>query len=67
MAKSMKGLKVKPTYEQLIGVATSDNLQHNKFPNRDASVLRNEFILSQLDGEGTRQMQPQQEQASKYA
>ena len=38
-----------------------------KFPNRDASFLRNGFILSQLAGEGTRQMQLQQEQASKQA
>ena len=35
------------------------------FPNRDATFLRNGFVLSQLDGEGMRQMQIQQENASK--
>ena len=38
-----------------------------KFPNRDASLLRNSFVLSQLDGEGMRQMEKQQEMASKEA
>ena len=37
MAKAMRGLKVKPTYESLTGVAFSDGLEHIKFPNRDAS------------------------------
>ena len=37
---AMRGLRVKPTYEQLIGVAVSDGLEHIKFPNRDASFLR---------------------------
>ena len=68
MAKSMKGLKVKPAYEDLNGVASSDGLEHIKFPNRDASffemLLR---ILSQLDGEGVRQMQLQQEEANRQA
>ena len=35
-----------------------------KFPNRDAELLREGFVLSQVDGEGMRQMQLQQEQAS---
>ena len=65
MAISMRGLRVKPTYEDLIGVAVSDDLQHIKFPNRDATFLRNGFVLSQLDGEGTRAMEKQQEMASK--
>ena len=65
MAMSMKGLRIKPTYEQLIGVAVSDDLGHIRFPNRNASFLRNGFILSQLDGEGMRQMERQQEIASK--
>ena len=67
MAIAMKGLRVRPTYEDLIGVAKSDGLEQTQFPNRDATFLRNGFILSQLDGEGTRQMQLQQEQASKQA
>ena len=37
MAMSMKGLRIKPTYEQLIGVAVSDDLGHIRFPNRNAS------------------------------
>ena len=39
MANSMKGLRLKPSYEQLIGVAVSDDLQHIKFPNRDATFF----------------------------
>ena len=65
MAKSMKGLKVKPAYEYLIGVAKPDNLQHIRIPSRGAKFLREGFILSQLGGEGMRQMQLQQAQAIK--
>ena len=61
----MPGLRLKPTYEDLINVAVSDELYNIKFPNRDASFLRNCFVLSQLDGGGTRQMEKQQEMASK--
>ena len=57
---------MKPTYGQLIGVAFPDGLEHTKFPNRDAEFPRDGFILSQLDGEGTRQMQLQQEEASRH-
>ena len=67
MSISMKGLRLKPTYEDLIGVAVSDDLQHIKFPNRSATFLRNGFVLSQLDGEGMRSMVKQQEMASKEA
>ena len=56
MAIAMKGLQHKPTYEDLISVAVSDGLEHIQFPNRNASFLRNCFILSQLDGEGMRIM-----------
>ena len=65
MASSMKGLRVKPNYESLINVAVSDKLYNIKFPNRDSTFLRNGFVLSQLDGEGMRQMGNQQEMASK--
>ena len=65
MSVAMKGLRLKPTYEQLIGVAVPDGLEHIRFPNRNASFLRNGFVLSQLDGEGMRQMERQQEMASK--
>ena len=67
MANSMIGLKVKKTYEQLIGVAVDDKLYNIKFPNRDAKFLREGFVLSQLDGEGMAQMEKQQEMASKQA
>ena len=67
MAVAMKGLRLKPTYEQLIGVAVSDGLGHMEFLNRDASFLRKGFVLSQLDGEGMRAMEMQQEIASKQA
>ena len=65
MAIAMKGLRLKPEYEDLVGVAVSDKLYDVKFLNRDAKFLREGFVLSQLDGEGMRQMQSQQEQASK--
>ena len=65
MAIAMKGLRVRPTYEDLMGVASSDGLGNIKFPNRYAKFIREGFILSQLDGEGMRQMQLQQEQAVK--
>ena len=65
MAIAMRGLKVKPPYEQLIGVESPDGLEQIEFPNRDEKILRDGFIPSQLDGEGMRQMQLQQAQASK--
>ena len=58
---------MKPTYEDLINVAVSNELQIGKFPNRDAKFLREGSVLSQLDGEGMRQMEKQQGQASKEA
>ena len=67
MAIAMRGLRLKPTYESLIGVAASDKLFNVKFPNRTAKFLREGFVLSQLDGEGMRQMEKQQEMASKEA
>ena len=51
--------------KSLINVAVSDKLYNIKFPNRNATFLRNGFVLSQLDGEGMRQMEKQQEMASK--
>ena len=60
MANAMHGLRVKPTYEQLVNVAVSDGLEQIKLPNRNATFLRNGFVLSQLDGEGMRVMEGQQ-------
>ena len=65
MAVAMRGLRLKPKCEDLIGVAVSDKLYNVKYPNRDAKFLREGFVLSQLDGEGMRVMERQQEQASK--
>ena len=56
MAIAMRGLKIKPSYGQLIGVASSDGLEQIKFPNRDAKFIRDGFILSQLGGQGMRQI-----------
>ena len=67
MAIAMRGLRLKPKYEDLIGIAVSDELRNIKFPNRDAKFLRDGFLLSQLDGEGMRQMEKQQEMAAKEA
>ena len=61
----MQGLKFKPKFEDLINVAVSDGLEHIKFPNRNAQFLRNGYVLSQIDGDGMRAMERQQEQASK--
>ena len=67
MAIAMRGLRLKPKYEDLINVAVSDKLYNIRFPNRDANFLREGYVLSQLDGEGMRQMEKQQETASKEA
>ena len=64
MAIAMKGSKLKPKYEDLINVAVSEKSYNSKFLNRDAQFLRNGFASSQLDGEGMRAMERQQEQAS---
>ena len=65
MANALRGLRVKSSYEQLIGVAFSDELENVKCSNRDATFLRNGFVSSQLDGEGMGVMQLQPEQAMK--
>ena len=62
----MKGLKAKPTYGSLVGVAFPDGSGQIKFPKGGASVLRNGFVMGQLDNEGTRHMQLQLE-ASRHA
>ena len=61
MAIAMKGLRIRPKYEQLIGVAGSDEINSIRFPNRGASFLRNGFVIFQLDGEGMRAMELQQQ------
>ena len=61
MAEALRGSKIKPTCGSLIGVAFSDGLEHVKFLNRSFKFLRDGFILSQLDGEGMRAMEQQQQ------
>ena len=65
MAVAMQGVKLKPKYDDLINVDVSDKLYNIRSPNRDAQFLRNGFVLLQVDGEGARIMERQQEQASK--
>ena len=67
MTNSIQGLKIKPSYEQLINVAVPDGLENVKLTNRDSTFLRNGFVLSQLDGDGMRVLQLQQEMAPKQA
>ena len=45
MAIAMRGLRVRPQYGDLIGVAKSDGLQNITFPNRDAEFLREGLVF----------------------
>ena len=67
MKIAMRGLKLKPSSKGLINVAVGDKLYNVKFPKRDAPFVRNGCVMSQLDGEGMRTMERQQEMASKEA
>ena len=58
-------MRLKPTYEDLVNVAVSDKLYNIKSPNQNASFLSNGFVLSQLDGEGMRAMEEQQQRRIK--
>ena len=40
MAAPVKGLRLKPTYEDLIPIATSYGLQNVRFPNRGTSFFK---------------------------
>ena len=55
------GLKQKPT---LTEVTTQIETEPNtiNYPDRTATLVRNSFELSQLDGEGMREMEQQQAQ-----
>ena len=46
MSIAIRGLRVKPSKGQLINVAVSGGLENIKFPNRDATFLRNGFVKS---------------------
>ena len=55
------GLKKKPTLNELItNIETEPNTI--KYPDRTATFVRHSFELSQLDGEGMREMEQQQTQ-----
>ena len=53
-----KGLNLRPTYEELIGYI-ADPKDKIKLPNRSAKILRDGFILSQLDEPVYEQMEKQ--------
>ena len=40
MAIAMRGLRVRPQYEDPIGIRCSDGLEQIKFPNRNAFVKK---------------------------
>ena len=40
MSIAIRGLRVKPSYEQLINVAVGDGLEQIKFPNRDSTFFK---------------------------
>ena len=52
------GLRKKATFNELIDYISRDP-DRIKYPNRQAKQLRNGFELSQLDGEGFREMEQQ--------
>ena len=57
MSNALQGLRVKQTYEDLSNVAVPDGLENIKFPNGDATFLREGFVMSQLGNEGMGQME----------
>ena len=61
VATQSSGLKKKPTLNEL-----ADRIENApntiKYPDRTATTVRNSFELSQLDGEGMREMEQQQAQ-----
>ena len=65
MSTLTAGLHQRPTYHSLI-----QEIQHGekiKLPNRDAIFLRNSPYMAFLDGQGTTEMQEQQERVQKQA
>jgi hypothetical protein len=63
---ALYGLKKKPTLNDVINdIVTEPN--PIKYPDRTATFVRNSFELSQLDGEGMREMEEQQARQMKEA
>ncbi len=60
-----QGLRKRPTYENSIDYFTNDP-DRIKYPDRRAKLLRNGFELSQLDGEGMRDLEDQQLMSMKF-
>ena len=56
---SFKGLRKKPTYEEMIDYLQNDQ-EVIRYPNRYAKFLRDSPWLSQMDGQGMRDMEEQQ-------
>ena len=54
-ATSSAGLHKKPTYEELINYIQRDP-DKIRYPDRQATILRNSHWLTQLDGEGQNQL-----------
>ena len=54
-SSSTAGLHKKPTYEELIRYIKEDP-DTIRYPNRDATLLADSFVMNQLVGEGFRQM-----------
>ena len=59
-------LRVKPTFESLISYIERDP-DKIKLPNRNAKLLRNSIWMTQLDNEGSRQLEVQQFNQAKEA
>ena len=64
--KSFGGLIKNQTYEELINYIETNN-DKIKMPDRKAKFLRNSFYLSQLDGEGMRRQEEQEQLKDKEA
>ena len=50
MSRQIKGLNLKPSFNELIN-ELDDEIIH-KYPDRRAYILRNSHYMTQLDGEG---------------
>jgi hypothetical protein len=59
-SKKFGGLEKNPTYLELINYIETNN-DKIKMPDRRAKFLRNSFYLSQLDGEGMRRQEEQEQ------
>ena len=63
---ALYGLKKKPTLNDVINEFETEP-NPIKYPHRTATFVRNSFVLSQLNGEGMREMEEQQARQMKEA